>query len=93
MSEIDRATKVALDAYPPSEFEGRLGEAIRAACRVGYRRALTDAAEWMAKQGVTKEVTIGMATEEIDCSISRNALDSLGAGPGDKVRIQITKVE
>ena len=50
MSEIDRATKVALDAYPPSEYEGRLGEAIRAACRAGYRRALTDAAEWIKKE-------------------------------------------
>ena len=90
---MDKATKVALDAYPPSEFEGRLGEAIRAACRVGYRRALTDAAEWMEKQGVTKLVTIGMATEEISINVSQKTLNELDVCPGDKVRIQITKVE
>lgn len=58
-----------------------------ATCRACFR----DGAEWMAGQGVTKEVVIGMATEEIFINVSKQALDDLDLRPGDKVIVQIRK--
>ena len=50
-----------------------------------------EGAEWMAGQGVTKETTIGMATEEVVINISQETLDALALGVGDKVIVQIRK--
>lgn len=46
---------------------------------------------WLAGQGVTKEVVIGMATEEISVTVSKQTLDDLDPCPGDKVVVQIRK--
>ena len=47
--------------------------------------------EWQAGQGITKEVVIGMATEEIFIKVSEQTLDELDLRPGDKVVVQIRK--
>ena len=47
--------------------------------------------EWLAGQGVTKEVVIGMATEEISITVSQQTLDDLDLCPGDKIIVQIRK--
>lgn len=49
--------------------------------------------EFHAKQGITKEAVIGMATENVEINVSQRVLDALDTCPGDKIRIQITKIE
>lgn len=53
--------------------------------------AFRKGAEWMAGQGESRECTIGMATEEIHCHLSEEALERIGVSPGDKVVVQIRK--
>ena len=66
------------------DYEGKTEkEIIEAAIMFG--------AEWMANQGVSKEVIIGLATSKIVCTIKEDTLDSLNVTPGDKVIVQIRK--
>ena len=53
--------------------------------------AFKTGAEWMAGQGYTKEVVIGMATEGISINVSQQTLNELDLCPGDKVVVQIRK--
>ena len=48
-------------------------------------------AEWMSKQGVTKDAVIGMATKDIFINVSGRTLDELDLCTGDKVVVQIRK--
>lgn len=57
------------------------------------KKAFKAGAEWMAGQGVTKEVVIGMTTEEISINVSQQTLDKLDLCPGDKVIVQIRKAK
>ena len=41
---MDKATRVAIEKYPHSKFEGTLGDSLRAACAVGYMQAEKDSA-------------------------------------------------
>ena len=56
-----------------------------------FNDAFKAGAEWMARQGITKEAVIGMATEEISINVSQQTLDELDLCPGDKVVVQIRK--
>jgi len=48
-------------------------------------------AEWMAGQGKSIVAKIGLATEEICCTISEETLDSLGVLADDEIILQIRK--
>jgi hypothetical protein len=39
---MDKATKVAVEKYPHGKFDGELGDAMRAACAIGYMQAERD---------------------------------------------------
>lgn len=48
-------------------------------------------AKWMAEQGVSKDVTIGLATSKIIVNITEETLNNLDVKASDKVIIQIRK--
>ena len=48
-------------------------------------------AEWMARQGETKEAVIGMATEKLSIKVPQRTLNKLNLCLGDKVVVQIRK--
>ena len=58
-----------------------------------YSDAIKYGIKWQKKQGVTKDVTIGMATEEILINVSQTILDTLDLCAGDKVIIQLRKYD
>lgn len=74
--------ELVLMAYPPEYIED-----VKKDMEISFRYG----AEWMARQGVTKEAVIGMATEEIAIYVSRETLNELDLCPGDKVVAQIRK--
>lgn len=49
------------------------------------------AAEWMAGQGVTKEITIGTTTDKMVITVTHQTMDMLGVEIGDTVIVQIRK--
>lgn len=48
-------------------------------------------AEWLAEQGVTKEITIGTTTDKMVITVTQQTMDMLGVQIGDKVIFQIRK--
>lgn len=95
-SNLDEA---ALKAYPKMSRLSEPHGVIPADSKTHYlgdaneenRVAFKVGAEWMAGQGLTKEVTVGMATGKIIISVSEQTLDELDLCPGDKIVVQIRK--
>lgn len=64
---------------PATEYEGNVKSAFKAG------------AEWAFGQGESINTKIGLATEEIFCHITEDALNRLGVGVDDEVIVQIRK--
>lgn len=85
-SNLEEAAEIGWDSYYNSKkFPSN------PCAQSGYKTGFKAGAEWMAGKGVTKEVVIGMATEEISVTVSQQTLDDLDLCPGDKVVVQIRK--
>ena len=82
-SDLDEAAFKYEDSseYPPANQEEE---------RMVYD-AFKAGAEWMAGQGESIVAKIGLATEEICCTISEETLDSLGVQADDEIILQIRK--
>lgn len=86
-SDLDEAAEETLRRAYPGDAYYYVGRPARRLFKEGFKAG----AEWMAKQGVTKEAVIGMATEEIFINVSQQTLNELDLCPGDKVIVQIRK--
>lgn len=67
---MDKAIKVAVEKYPYGIFDGKLGDAIRAACAVGYEQAEKDLA--LTWEDVKQIEDLCMEVTTLFASVGRN---------------------
>lgn len=66
------------------DYEGKTEEEI-------IEAAIMFGAEWMANQGVSREVIIEPATSKIVCTITEDTIESLNLTSGDRIIVQVRK--